>query len=302
MVHFVLSPLIKSDRGRGPFLFIVVLFVLAACAPSPAAPSPTSAPLNTQPPQATTLAPSPSPTPTVLPTPTEAGFFPAAPIEIRFPTEGSALLSPLGLSARLPPGQSGPLTIALHAEDGRLLARQVLILGEAADTEESLWLHSTLNFEIAGPSEPARLSLSTQDEYGRPFALSSVALTLLAPGSEESLSALDAPVFESRIWVQSLEHGQPLAPGPFEVRGLLRAETPRPLLIQVLNRAGRVLASNDVYPAEIASDFPTFSHTFDLTLDESQWLQVAVSKRTYSPDLTIHLSTLEIFYSPADDG
>ena len=302
MVRPVLSPLIKSDRRRGLCLILFTIFVLAACAPTQPTPSPTSTPPQTQPAQATTLAPSPSPTPTVLPTPTEAGLFPAAPIEIRFPTEGSALVSPLGLSARLRPDQSGPLTISLHAEDGRLLAREVLILEEAADTEESLWLHSTLNFEIAGPAEPARLSLSTQDEYGRPLALSSVALTLLAPGSQESLSALDVPVFEERIWVQSLEHGQPLAPGPFEVRGLLRAETPRPLLIQVFNRAGRVLASNDVYPADTASNFPTFSHTFDLTLDEAQWLQVAVSQRIYFPDLAVHLSTLEIFYSPADDG
>lgn len=234
-------------------------------------------------------------------TPTYSSFFPAAPIEIQLPVEGSLLVSPLAVVANINPGSASLITLSLQAEDGRLLARQVLSFPSSTG-EEKMWLENFLYFEIPTASLAARLSLTTQDEFGRTNALSSVAITLLAPNNDQSLTSLNSPIYADRIWIQSPSDGQTINSGILEISGLLYQASERPLLIQVLSRDGRVLVFDDVFTqASADTDYSPFSTEINLTASEAQWLQISASLPAAYSGSVSHLSTIEIYYSPSPD-
>lgn len=153
------------------------------------------------------------------------------------------------------------MRVELADANGRLLVVQVLEL-----SNNQLELH--IPFEISRPSLPAQLTISTRDAYGRIQALNSADLTLLSSGTSSIFPAAMA----RQIVLEQPQAGAELAGGSLLVSG--RAQTPagRPLTVQLVTRAGRVLASREVYPAE-----GIFAVEFDLDLDEPAWVQVAVS-------------------------
>ena len=276
-------------------LSLALLLACLACNPNPASLSPT--PLNTQPAESTQPpTPSNTPTQTLAPTPTPQSEFPAAAIEIGSPVAGSQLVSPLAINALLQPGLEGLVTVTLHAQDGRLLARHLVAM---TPSDEKSWLQLELPFEIPIASQPARLSISTTDAYSRLAALSSVQLTLLAAGSEQTVIAQDSAEYADRIWIQSPQPLQIVVPGTLQISGLLLLSNAKPLLIQIMNRHGKVLDFAEIYIDETEGAYPSsFSTEFELNLDEAQWLQLGIFQRSSQMPGPMHFTSLEFFYSP----
>jgi hypothetical protein len=220
---------------------------------------------------------------------------------MRLPVESSQLVSPIAVVAYINPGSTGLITLSLQSDDGRLLFRQVLSFHSSLG-EEKMWLEKLLYFEIPTASQAALLSLATQDEFGRTHALSTVAITLLAPNNDQSLTSLNSPIYADRIWIQSPSDGQTISSEILEISGLLYQASERPLLIQVKSRDGRVLVFDDVFTqTNEDSVYSPFSTEVNLPASEAQWLQISVSQPSAIAGFVSHLSTIEIFYSPSPD-
>jgi hypothetical protein len=252
--------------------------LLAACAASPAA-SPTT---TYQPAQ--TAVPSPA-------TETAENQLSATDIaNITLLNLGpeSQVTSPIDLAARLTPGANDRVRIALTDQNDRLLAEHVLELQLGQD------LDLKIPFEIGHPTLPARLTVSTQDEYGRIQALNSVDLTLLANGAAQ-LTPADARV---HIAILQPAAGAQIPSSDLQISGIANGEPGRPLTIQLITRAGKVLTFGEIYPDYSADGAGEFAIEFNLDIKEATWVQVAVFENSGGFDGPAHFNSVEVLLTP----
>jgi hypothetical protein len=147
--------------------------------PSPTVePTLTAGPDQTETPGAPFPTGLPSPQETALPQPAaDAGA-----IQILTPGPLSKVISPIRLRTYVIPGFNGKVRIELFGEDGRLLDRTIVNLGEL---QTWIYLYQEITFEVHAAGELGRLSVSTQDSYGRTTALYSVHVLLLSAGTDQ---------------------------------------------------------------------------------------------------------------------
>jgi hypothetical protein len=194
------------------------------------------------------VTPTPSPTKTPRPTYTPKNtytpspeLYPDAAIQIAAPGPMSRVLSPIKLRVHLVPGWQHKLRIELFGEDGRLLARQVTT---AYSVQPWAWLFVDVPFEVGAVAEVARLQVSTEDQYGRINALSSVRLLLLSSGYEEINPP--GPVWERCLIIAPKPEGEARG-GMVIVSGKIRPVNEQPLIVELTTTDGAIIATRLVY-------------------------------------------------------
>ncbi len=193
----------------------------------------------------------------------------------------------------------GPLNISLIDSDGRLLARHIFPLDPIRPQEI---IEQSIYFEIPFESEPARLIISAQDEFGRLFALSSVPLLLQASTANHP-DADPLAQFDQKIWIQVPKISMQIESGPFTISGIVLPSSPHPLLVQLMTRTGKVLAFGKIYPQEVAGQsYSNFEFTFELLLDQKQWLQVGILESAQALLGSVHFSSLEFELIPQSEA
>ena len=100
-----------------------------------------------------------------------------------------------------------------------------------------------LSFNINTIGELGRLTLTTQDEYGRVNAVNSVHLLLLAEGT--SIINQPGDLRERCVIIQPAA-GQPLSGGVLTVVGKMRPFNNLPLTLELVNRDGNVIGTQTV--------------------------------------------------------
>lgn len=219
---------------------------------------------------------------------------PLAEIEILAPGDGARLVSPIEIATNLITGPEGRLRIELINEDGEILARKVLIWNLLNAVKQRV--HTTLDFEISGVAESARLVVSVDDDYGRLRAISSVDILLLAEGPYEESPALD---YLENLVILNPSAESVVESGSILIQGIARTHSDRPLNVQLIARDGRILASGDAYVAHPAGyDYGVFSITLSAQVTSRQWIQVAVRETGDRIPGDLHYSTLEFVLTP----
>ncbi len=316
------------------FLFCSLLALLTACAPWTATPNPTGT--RTLVPSATvTASPPPEDTPTVLPpTPTVSPTIEPSPtieiiptleptlaesltplptlylpttvatsipqpdvgsgmIQFYSPGPLSKLVSPVMVYGYAIPGYNHRGYAYLYGEDGRLISSQVLQLYTAFQWALFTW---TLTFEIPGAGELARLSLNTVDQYGRINALYSEHLVLLKegytilnpPGNLKERAVIDKPVANRRI-----------AGGILPVEGKIRPYNDLPLVIELIDRNGKIVGSAlaAVTPAPDDSYVP-FQADVPYSVSSGTWALLVVRALDARISGTMYLFSREFYLRP----
>jgi len=126
-----------------------------------------------------TLSPTPQPTFTVTTIP---GHDIAA-ILITSPGPMSNIVSPITLKMNIITGDSKIVQIDLYGEDGRLLSRT--LKRNVPTSRDGVLQTIKIPFEIRAAAELGRISVSTQDKFGRTQSLNSVRVLLLSSGVNE---------------------------------------------------------------------------------------------------------------------
>lgn len=187
------------------------------------------------------------------------------------------------------------MRVELLGGRGQLLARYLLRL-PATNAEDKRDLSLEVPFEINGAEEPARLAASVEDGFGRLRALSSVELTLLAPGTAETIQPAD---LHAPIIIRQPPARAERASGVIEVSGQVRAHSDRPLTVYAFNREGRRLAFAEPYPGEPdAGGYAGFETTLTIQVDEAQWVQIVVTETGATIDGEVAVATIEVFVIP----
>jgi hypothetical protein len=211
-------------------------------------PSPTATRTATRTPTATrTRWPTITNTITLSPTP------PAAVMRISRPGLLSKVSSPFRVEAVIKTGDDGKAWLHLIGEDGRIITEQKLDFGRQANQRFSV--SPEVIFEIAGAAETGRLMISSLDSYGRTISLSSVDLILMKAGGDE----INPPIlYWEPYLVRSPKNEAVISGGTVLVSGMIRPVNENPVIFELIDTAGRVIAASEMIIAPPSGDF---SHT-----------------------------------------
>lgn len=133
-------------------------------------------PTNTRRPTSTAT-PAPTLTPTTIPGHKQAAIL------ITSPGPMSKVVSPINLKMDIATGKSKIVLVELFGEDGRLITRT--LKKNVPTSTQGVLQTIKISFEIPGAAELGRLTVSTQDEFGRIQSLNSVRVLLLSSGVNE---------------------------------------------------------------------------------------------------------------------
>lgn len=228
---------------QSPTQTTIPTHTVTAWSPDTATPGPS--PTRTRTPTLTriptnTRIPSRTPTITYTPTITLTPTPPSPGLNLVRPGLMSKVLSPIQMEMYVTTGGDGTLQIELVGEDNRVISRQVLRTGNPG---RHIWLAPTIPFEIDAAAETARLQVSTQDEYGRLEAVSSVELLLLSVGRNE----INPPAITQEpylIW--SPEPEGIVSGGLLIIEALARPVNDSPLIIELITEGGGILSVKQI--------------------------------------------------------
>jgi hypothetical protein len=201
-----------------------------------AGPSPTATRTPTRTPTATrTRWPTITNTITLTPTP------PAASLRITRPGLFSKVSSPFRVEAVIKTGDDGKAWLHLIGEDGRIITEQMLDFGRQAN--QRFAVSPEVTFELSAAAETGRLMLSSLDSYGRTIGLSSMDLILMKAGSSEINPAV---VYWEPYLVRSPRNEAIISGGAVLVNGLIRPVNETPVIFELIDPTGRVIASSQM--------------------------------------------------------
>ena len=313
-------------------LTLILFFLLTACAQAASSRLPTLVRLSETP--IPTVLPSPTPTPispTVeLASPTPADAIPtsgstseAIPTEtlppiptlnlpptlgvtaiptpsadsgaIQFLGPGplSKIVSPFKVYGYAVPGHNSLGSLDLYGEDGHILASKLIQLYTPYK-----WASFSLgmSFAINTIGEMGRLTLTTQDAYGRINAVNSVHLLLLAEGT--SIINQPGDLRERCVIIQPVA-GQRLSGGDLTVSGKMRPFNNLPLTLELIGRDGSIIGTQLVaITNNTTNDGVPFSADIRYTISKPMWALLSVRQNDDRIGGLMYLYSQEIFLNP----
>jgi hypothetical protein len=277
----------------------------ATALPEPTASSPILQTASPTPLPETSPTPEPVPTDTPLPLPTldSSSTLVATPvpqpsadsgaIQILSPGPLSKIVSSVGVRGYAIPGHDNKGSLDLYGEDGRLLVSQLLQLNTPYKWAIFYW---EISFHPSSVGELGRLSLSTQDEYGRINAVNSVHLLLLSEGP----SILTPPGnLRERCVIEKPVAGQRLSGGVLSVSGKMRPYNSLPLQVELVSRDGEVIGTSLV-PISPAPDdgYVPFRVDISYRIPNSLWALLVIRQLDDRISGVMYLYSQEILLNP----
>lgn len=239
------------------------------------------------------------PLPTIDLSPTQAATSISQPavgssvIQFFSPGPLSKLVSPVTLFGYAIPGYNNKGRVYLYGEDGRLLASELLQLNAAFTWA---FFNLTLPFEIQAAGELARLTISTQDQYGRLIAVNSVHLILLSEG----FSVINPPGdLKERLILNKPVPGRRIAGGTVTVAGEMRPFNSLPLVVELVGRDGNIIASKLVATSPTPDDsYVPFQIDMPYSISYGAWARLVIRQPDERIGGTMYLYSWEVYLSP----
>ena len=270
-----------------------------ASATAPAAtPSPTASPTPPLPAGSPTPTPFPLTLPTITPTPQPplhtlgTGY---GVLQILYPGQDSRVISPIRLRLAVQTGYTDAVRVELLGENGRLLYRRLLRLGDDQPPHGLLTFALEIPFEVRGEAEMARLQVLANDAYGRPLFQNAIQLTLLKEGQPQiNYHAADRSpiVFQTPLSHQTIAGGQVVVVG----KALRRADAIEALLV---NTAGKVVVYQ-VAPLGTADadGYAPFAFHIPYKVTETTRVRLVVRENATTPPGVLYLNSLPLTLTP----
>lgn len=242
----------------------------------------------------------PSPTrtraPSITPTVTATANPPSALLRIDTPGEGSKIISPYDFQAAVARGEDDRVYLYLIGEDNQEFFSEVLDYRQSSFYR--LLINRTLTFSFPGVAENARLILQTLDEQGRIMALSSVDVVLLSIGSNQINPAQHA---YAPFLIDAPKEGTELTGGRLIVSGRAAPLNNNPVIIELLDEDGEVLAQKEMLLDAPANDEPYTPFLTELEVRVTRQVNARLVIRQESANRipgTIALTSVAVLLKP----
>ncbi|MGB8214177.1 MAG: hypothetical protein WCE68_11515 [Anaerolineales bacterium] len=231
----------------------------------------------------------PALTTTVVPQPSaDSGL-----IQFISPGPLSKVVSSVKVYGYAVPGHDNTAHLDLYGEDGRLLASQLLQLYTPYKWASFYW---ELPFHTNSVGELGRLTLSTQDDYGRLNAVNSIHLLLLSEG----VSIITPPDnLKERCVIEQPVAGQHLSGGVLTVLGKMRPYNNLPLTLELVARDGSIIGTQMV-PISPAPDggYVPFRAEVPYNISQAVWALLSVRQFDDRIGGIMYLYSQELFLNP----
>ena len=261
---------------------------------TPLPPTPTATP-------AVTFTPSPSPIvlPTITPTPPPPLDTPGrgyAVLQILYPGMDSHVTSPLHAQLAFQTRYTDTVRVELLGEDGRLIYRKIIRLGDEQPPHSLIHRNLEIPFELRAEAETGRLQVSAQDEFGRPLAQNAIFLTLLRTGDEQINYRIadHAPIlFQSPKPYQIIQGGEIVVIGKALPTGATMVEA------KLIDERGKVLAYQTAPLSTPSADgYARFTMTIPYTLDKVTRVRLVVQENGITPPGVAYLDSIPLTLGP----
>ena len=270
----------------------------APTAPAEATPSPALTPTVPLPVGSPTPTPYPFNLPTITPTPQPplhtagTGY---GVLQILYPGRDSRVISPIRLRLAVQTGYTDAVRVELLGEDGRLIYRRLLRLGNDQPPHGLLTFALEIPFEVRGEAEMARLQVLANDAYGRPLFQNAIRLTLLTEGQPQiNYRAADrSPIlFQSPLPHQTIQGGQIVVVG----KALRRADAVEALL---LDGQGKVLLYQTAPLGTADADgYAPFTFHIPYKVNKALRVRLVVRENAVTPPGVLYLNSLPLTLTP----
>jgi hypothetical protein len=189
-------------------------------------------------------------------TPTSIPGHKQAAILITAPGPMSNVVSPISLKMDIITGRSKIVQVDLYGEDGRLLSRT--LKRNVPNSSEGVLQTIKIPFEIRAAAELGRISVSTQDEFGRVQSLNSVRVVLLSSGVNE-ITTPGNPSEPVGVFNPGLKDSA--SGGVVNVRADVWPFSLEPIILELIDADGkplgvRVIAVDSIHPQLIETTIP----------------------------------------------
>ena len=215
-------------------------------------------------------------------------------IQIYGPGPLSKIVSPLKIYGYAIPGYRHKGRVDLYGEDGRLLASELLQLNTALKWAFFYW---SLPFSVTSVGELGRLTMSTQDQYGRVTAVNSIHLLLLPEGASITNPPGDLDLME-RCNIEQPITGQKISGGTLTIAGKMLPFNNLPLTIGLTGRDGSVLNSQLIPISPDGANPVPFRVDIHYSLQKGTWELLTVSQFDDRIGGLMYLYSQEIFLNP----
>jgi hypothetical protein len=153
-------------------------------------------------------------------------------------------------------GKSKIVQVDLYGEDGRLLTRT--LKRNVPTSSEGVLQTIKVSFEIRAAAELGRLSVSTQDEFGRLQSLNSVRVLLLSSGVDE-INTPGSPYEPIRVFSPTTKDSP--SGGVLNLRMDLWPFNLKPVIVELIDPEGkslglRVISVNRLDPQIVETTIP----------------------------------------------
>jgi len=245
-------------------------------------------------PEVTEAIPTITPNVTDAATPIPQPWANSSAIQIYSPGPQSKIISPLVIYGYAIPGYKHKGRVDLYGEDGRLLKTEDLQLNTVYKWAYFYW---PLPFAINSAGELGRLTMSTQDEYGRLTAVNSIHLLLLPEGSSIIYPPGDLDLTE-RCKLEQPAQGQKPGGGTLTISGKMLPFNSLPLTIALVGRDGIMLNSQLVPLTPDGANSVPFRVDLPYSLQKGAWELLTVSQFDDRIGGLMYLYSQEIFLNP----
>jgi hypothetical protein len=216
-------------------------------------------------------------------------------IIIEAPGPGSQVVSPVRVAGWGGPSSQGKIFIRLIGEQGQVIARTTTYI--LAPDGSSGQFVIVVPFTIAGVAEAGLVEVSYNDyTTGRLEHISTRPVVLLSVGPgrvhTNQTTAEKLSLFSPR-------QDQVLRGGLISVSGAALLDEDLPLLIEVLDRAGEVIASTEVeVQAPVLGELGTFQAQLPYSVPYGQYGRVAITERGLTPPAVRHYTSVRLYLEP----
>lgn len=233
-----------------------------------------------------------SPTPTF--TPSNTPTLDPSNVILRFAVPGpmSKLSSPFNLVFYVLPEYTGTTRIEIIGEDGREIYRKVFRTYKQSNPSR---VAEEIRFEIPAASEVARLQISTQDEFGRLMSLNSVRVLLMAVGDSQF-----TPVYEplERVVLRFPRREAEVAGGDVRIVGMIRPLNNGPVVLELVDRRGTVIASRLLYFDASLTEYQHFETNLPYQVTEPAYARIVLRQSDDRIPGPAYLYSHEILLQP----
>lgn len=232
----------------------------------------------------------PSPTPTVLALPLTSEK-----LIIEAPGPGSQTGSPIRVIGWGGPSYGDRIRIRLIREDGEVLAQ--LHTWILAPTGRAGRFVVDVPFRFSSVAEAALIEASYDNPLtGRLDHLTTRRVVLLTTGRPLIHPYL---VAAEKLTILSPYEGRIIEGGSIQIRGAAWLDEDLPLLVELIDQPGNVLASAEVTVAAPAlGQLGTFDVTLPYTITDSQYAWLAVTERGTTPPMVMHYTSVRVYLKP----